>query len=83
MRVPRLAAVTHGNRELAYRFGIDHALYSHRLFIHHYEEFMERAGFEDAREQVASLGAEYRAAEDAQTENGVRLRPRGLSLAGL
>lgn len=42
---------------------------------------MERAGMDDARELVASLSAEYRAADDAEPEAVVRLRPRGLSLA--
>ncbi|KAI8469944.1 MAG: epsilon tubulin [Monoraphidium minutum] len=53
-------------------------LYKRRLFLHHYEEYMERAGFDEAAEAVAALGDDYRAAAGARPAPVSRLRPRGL-----
>jgi hypothetical protein len=52
-----------------------------RLFLHHYEEYMERSGFEEARELVAGVAGEYAAADaaPAQALPPPRLVPRGLT----
>ncbi|KIZ02671.1 Tubulin epsilon chain [Monoraphidium neglectum] len=56
-------------------------LYRRRLFLHHYEEYMERAGFDEAAEAIGALRDDYRAADGARPAPIVRLRPRGLALA--
>ena len=52
-----------------------------RLFLHHYEDYMERAGFDEALETIAALTSDYREADKARAEPVVRLRARGMSLA--
>ncbi|GBF94543.1 tubulin epsilon chain [Raphidocelis subcapitata] len=57
------------------RFG---KLYKRRLFLHHYLEYMEPAGFDEAAEAVAAVAEDYRAADGARPGPVARLRPRGL-----
>lgn len=52
-----------------------------RLFLHHYEEYMERAGFDEAAETIAALAESYRAADGARPPPVARLRPRGVAFA--
>ncbi|GFR41169.1 hypothetical protein Agub_g1835 [Astrephomene gubernaculifera] len=55
-------------------------LYKRRFYTHHYEQYMELGGFEEARECVADLTRQYQALEGATGAPAVtRLRPRGLS----
>lgn len=56
-------------------------LYKRKLFVHHYEEFMDRSNFDAARETVASLSAEYDAAGRSAPQPVVRMAPKGTSFA--
>jgi hypothetical protein len=49
-----------------------------RLFLHHYEEYMDASGFDAAAEAVASVRDAYRAADGARPAPVARLAPRGL-----
>lgn len=50
-----------------------------RIFLHHYQEYMDVAGFEEAADCLTSLIDDYRAADSAAAAPITRLRPRGLS----
>lgn len=55
--------------------------HARRLFLHHYEEYMERAGFDEAAEAIAALHDDYKEADAARPAPVVRMRPRGLAFA--
>jgi hypothetical protein len=52
---------------------------AHSIFLHHYEQYMELAGFDEAAEALASLVLDYSAADGAAPAPSSRLAPRGLS----
>eukprot|EP00877_Chromochloris_zofingiensis_P001010 jgi/Chrzof1/1090/Cz01g39230.t1 len=54
-------------------------LYKRRLFVHHYEEYMDPAGFTNAHECVSDIISRYREADNAVPGPITRMRPRGLS----
>ncbi|KAG2495742.1 hypothetical protein HYH03_006339 [Edaphochlamys debaryana] len=55
-------------------------LYKRRFYTHHYEQYMDIAGFAEAAEAVGELTQQYAALEGAtQAPPVTRLRPRGLS----
>ncbi|KXZ56590.1 TUE1 protein [Gonium pectorale] len=55
-------------------------LYRRRFYTHHYEQYMDPSGFEQALNVVADLTDQYAALEGATVAPPVtRLRPRGLS----
>ncbi|GIL43207.1 hypothetical protein Vafri_1011 [Volvox africanus] len=55
-------------------------LYRRRFYTHHYEQYMDRSGFESAMELVADLTHQYQELDGAIRAPAItRLRPRGLS----
>eukprot|EP00878_Enallax_costatus_P034015 GHUV01037615.1.p1 GENE.GHUV01037615.1~~GHUV01037615.1.p1 ORF type:complete len:133 (+),score=33.23 GHUV01037615.1:1099-1497(+) len=54
-------------------------LYKRKIFVHHYTQYMDAAGFDEAAECLNSLIADYRAADNAASAPVVRMKPRGLS----
>ncbi|GIL72770.1 hypothetical protein Vretimale_4473 [Volvox reticuliferus] len=55
-------------------------LYRRRFYTHHYEQYMDRSGFESAMELVADLTHQYQELNGATRAPAItRLRPRGLS----
>lgn len=55
-------------------------LYKRRLFLHHYEQFMDAGELEQAASTVSSLMQEYNTLDRAKPPDTIpRLRPRGLS----
>ncbi|KAF8067140.1 Tube1 [Scenedesmus sp. PABB004] len=54
-----------------------HKLHSRRLFQHHYTEYMDPGGFDEAATCLADLVDDYAAADGAPPPPVTRLRPRG------
>lgn len=54
-------------------------LYKRKIFLHHYQEYMEVEGFDTAAETLHSLVEDYKAADTAQPTPVTRLRPKGLT----
>ncbi len=50
-----------------------------RLFLHHYEEYMDRKGFEEALEVVNTLTHDYEKADNTVAPPTQRAVARGLS----
>lgn len=56
-----------------------HKLYKRRIFLHHYQEYMDVQGFDAAAECLQGLVQDYKAADSARPSTVIRLRPRGLT----
>eukprot|EP00775_Hariotina_reticulata_P006380 gene6380-6612_t len=54
-------------------------LYKRRIFLHHYQEYMETQGFDEAAATLHSLIDDYKAADSAAPAEVTRLKPRGTS----
>lgn len=50
-----------------------------RIFLHHYQEYMDVQGFDDAAECLHSLADDYRAADAARPTPVPSIRPKGLT----
>lgn len=54
-------------------------LYKRKLFVHHYEEYMDKGNFDVARNTIATLRDEYDSLNRAQPQPVVKMRPKGTS----
>jgi hypothetical protein len=50
-----------------------------RIFLHHYQEYMDVQGFDDAAECLHSLADDYRAADAARPTQLPSIWPKGLT----
>lgn len=54
-------------------------LYKRRLFLHHYEQYTEKATFEHAVEVVSDIMSKYQEIDTSRDQPLTRVQPRGLS----
>jgi hypothetical protein len=50
-----------------------------RIFLHHYQEYMDVQGFDEASECLQNVVQDYQAADSARPTTVTRLRPKGLT----